>query len=187
MNNQANKNFIFVLLIAMTFFGCAKKDTATKDATKEEVQEESTSVSTTLSDEAKKAAQEHLVKDTPTVFFFFANWCPACRVFKPTLEEVEKKFTNVKVLRMDVDEQKDLTKSFKVTSIPTLFFFDKEGKFVESTTGGLANDVLIKQFEKINVETPAATTEEAPKEADKTATTEVKKEDSAPKTEAKKQ
>ncbi|MDX1920164.1 MAG: thioredoxin family protein [Candidatus Caenarcaniphilales bacterium] len=185
MNTTKNKNFIFVLLIAMTFFGCAKKETTTTETSKEEVQEESTSVSTNLPDEAKKAAEEHLVKGKPAVFFFFANWCPACRVFKPTLEEVETKFPNVKVLRMDVDEQKDLTKSFKVTSIPTLFFFDKDGKFVESTTGGLATDVLTKQFEKINVaatETEATTSTEAPKEGDKAATdatktTEVKKEE----------
>ncbi|MDJ0624891.1 MAG: thioredoxin family protein [Candidatus Caenarcaniphilales bacterium] len=148
MKEIFKKNILLSLLFSFALFGCGNKEATTTDGDSETGGAVSF-VSKSLPDAAKKSAEEYIIKGTSTVFFFYADWCPACRAFKPTLEEVEANFSNVKVLRMNVDEQKDLTKSFSVTSIPTLFFFDKNGEFVESTTGGLANDVLTKQFEKI--------------------------------------
>jgi thioredoxin 1 len=164
------KHFILPILLTIALTGCGNKQAQqTEGAQNGEATDEQTSsiISTTLPEEAVKASESYVNKGTPTVFFFFAEWCPACRAFKPTLEQIEAKYPGVKVLRMNVDEQKDLTKTFKVTSIPTLFLFDKDGKFVESTTGGLAEDKLAKEFEKIAVSAETATKTEVSTEAGK--------------------
>ena len=141
-----------VLILGLVLTGCNQKaaqENNTPDPNADNA--ESSVVSTNkLPDEAIKAAESQLVKGSPTVLFFFAEWCPACRAFKPTVEEAEAKFPNIKVVRLNVDEQKELTKSFKITSIPSLFLFDRNGKFVESTTGGLPIEKLKQEFTRID-------------------------------------
>jgi|GEM_PF-3021416 len=196
MITKNTKHLIWPVILTLALTGCGKKEAKTDTANTETqteaiTNEEAPAVVTSLSDEAKKAAEQYLVKGTPTVFFFHAEWCPACRAFKPTLEEVEGKFAGVKVLKMNVDEQKDLTKTFKVSSIPSLFFFDKDGKFVESTTGGLAVDKLTQEFEKVGKGTAeAAAADQKTAETtttETTTTTEVKKAEAPSKETAKKQ
>ncbi len=182
------QQFIYSTLLMLALTGCGKKqaqttetETTTETSTTEssaptENKGESSTVNAPLSEEGLKAAESQLVKGSPTVFFFFADWCPACRAFKPTVEEVEAKFPDIKVLRMNVDEQKNLVKALKVSSIPTLFLFDKDGKFVESTNGGLSSEKLTEEFKKISSNTGSGsttTTETKPEEpkADETKTT----------------
>jgi thioredoxin 1 len=153
-----NYKFIWPLALTIALTGCTKKSatTETTQNTKTETTEttasepDKTTTTTTLSDEAKKAAESYVSKGSPAALFFYADWCPACRAFKPTVEEVEAKYPNVKVIRLNVDEQKDITKAFKISSIPSLFFFDKDGNFIESTTGGLASEKLQEEFNKIS-------------------------------------
>ncbi len=182
---QRVANFVWPLILTIALTGCVKKDASTETTqttteTEAAATDSNAPVSTmSISDEAKKAAEPYLAKGSPSALFFYADWCPACRAFKPTLEEVEAKFPSVKVVRLNVDEQKDLTKAFKVSSIPSLFLFDKDGKFVESTTGGLTADKLKEEFVKIGGTEGAA----APKAAE-TATTAPAATDAAKTTEA---
>lgn len=154
-----NYKFIWPLaFVLLAVVGCNKKDASTTTTTDNSSEtaaapEDMTNsgiTNTGLSDEAKKAAQTYTGQGSPTALFFHAEWCPACRAFKPTLEEVQAKYPSVKVIDLNVDKQKEITKAFKITSIPSLFFFDKSGKFVESTTGGLAAEKLEEEFNKIN-------------------------------------
>jgi thioredoxin 1 len=187
MNHKAKNHLVWPLVLTLALTGCTKKnnqaettETATETETSATADQTAPVSNSALPAEAKKAAEPFLAKGSPTALFFFADWCPACRAFKPTLEEVESKNPSVKVVRMNVDEQKDVTKAFKVTSIPSLFFFDKDGKFVESTTGGLSNEKLQEEFNKVSTgaSAPAASTEvtKAPEATTTTTTTtEVKK------------
>ncbi len=182
MNQQAITKFVWPLIMLVALSGCAKKSATTETTTAPEAETDSSSVvnSVSLTDEAKKAAQPFLAKGSASALFFFADWCPACRAFKPTVEEVEAKSTSVKVVRLNVDEQKDLVKAFKVTSIPSIFFFDKNGQFVEATTGGLTADKLQEEFTKISSVGAVASTEVKPVTEEvkpEAATEEPKKED----------
>ena len=92
--------------------GCNKKDATTETATSPTAEtavapEETNNATGDLSEEAKKAAQNYVGKGSPTVLFFFAEWCPACRDFKPTLEEIEAKYPDIKVIRLNVDEKEE--------------------------------------------------------------------------------
>lgn len=64
---------------------------------------------------------------------FHALWCPPCRAFKAPLEELSQK-ENVKVYRVNVDENRALSSEFNVSSIPTWFIF-KDGKKVYNGNG----------------------------------------------------
>ena len=54
---------------------------------------------------------------------FYATWCGPCKMISPELERVE---SNIKVVKVDVDEHEDLARTYGVMSIPTLILFDNE-------------------------------------------------------------
>lgn len=64
---------------------------------------------------------------------FYADWCGPCQMLAPLLEELDKQ-TNVKILKIDVDELGSIAGEFRVMSIPTLIVF-KEGKMVKREMG----------------------------------------------------
>lgn len=72
---------------------------------------------------------------------FFAEWCMPCLMVAPVLEELAEKFKDIKFVRVNVDENKDLSSKFNITSIPCLVVF-KNGKEVERITGALPEEVL---------------------------------------------
>lgn len=73
---------------------------------------------------------------------FHALWCPPCRMFKGSLEQLSEK-NDVTVYRADVDSNKTLAGEFNVSSIPTWFIF-KEGKVVYTGSGYLPYEELKK-------------------------------------------
>ena len=72
---------------------------------------------------------------------FYANWCGPCKMITPELEKVE---SNIKVVKVDVDEFEDLAREYGVMSIPTLILFEN-GKEIKRTIGFIDRD-KIKNF-----------------------------------------
>ena len=69
---------------------------------------------------------------------FYANWCGPCKMLAPELERVE---SNIKVIKVDVDEFEELAREYGVMSIPTLILFE-EGKEVKRTIGFMDKDKI---------------------------------------------
>ena len=65
---------------------------------------------------------------------FWASWCGPCRMLSPIVDEVAAERSDIKVGKVNVDEQPDLAAQFGVMSIPTLLVF-KNGKLVNQTVG----------------------------------------------------
>ncbi|MBR0464442.1 MAG: thioredoxin [Clostridia bacterium] len=65
---------------------------------------------------------------------FWATWCGPCRMQAPVLEQLASQAPNLKICKVDVDEQEELAVQFRVMSIPTLVFM-KDGKPVRTEIG----------------------------------------------------
>ena len=71
---------------------------------------------------------------------FYANWCGPCKMIAPELERAE---SDIKVIKVDVDEFEDLAREYGVMSIPTLILFDN-GKEVKRTIGFIDKERIEK-------------------------------------------
>ena len=79
-------------------------------------------------------AQEVLQSEKPVLLDFWASWCGPCRMLSPIVDEVAEERTDVKVGKVNVDEQPELAGEFGVMSIPTLLVFEQV-KLVRQAVG----------------------------------------------------
>ena len=78
--------------------------------------------------------QEVLNSDKPVLMDFWAPWCVPCRMVVPLVEEIAKERSDIKVVKINVDEEQELAMQFGVMSIPSLVVM-KNGKVVNQATG----------------------------------------------------
>ena len=74
---------------------------------------------------------------------FWAAWCGPCRMLSPVVDEVAAELSEVKVGKVNIDEQPDLAAQFDVMSIPTLVVF-KDGKTVNQSVGVIPKEAILK-------------------------------------------
>ena len=82
----------------------------------------------------KNFNQEVLNSDKPVLMDFWAPWCGPCRMVVPLVEEIAKERSDIKVVKINVDEEQELAMQFGVMNIPTLVVM-KNGKIVNQVTG----------------------------------------------------
>ena len=86
---------------------------------------------------------EVLRSDKTVLLDFYADWCGPCKMVAPILEEISEEREDVKVCKINVDQQMDLAMQFKVSSIPLLVVM-KEGKVVNQALGYRPKDGILK-------------------------------------------
>lgn len=74
---------------------------------------------------------------------FWASWCPPCKMLSPVVDEVAEEATDVKVCKINVDEQPELAMKFKVASIPTLIVFT-DGVEVNRSLGFIPKNAVME-------------------------------------------
>ena len=83
----------------------------------------------------KENFQKEVVESEKRVLLdFWASWCGPCRMLSPIVDEIAEEHTDIKVGKVNVDEQQELAATFNVMSIPTLIVLDK-GQVVNQSVG----------------------------------------------------
>ena len=83
-----------------------------------------------------------LVNENEVVFVdFWAQWCAPCKQFSKIYEQVASQFPDIKFVKINIEEQKDLAKYFEIRSIPHLMVF-KEGIVIYSDAGSISESRL---------------------------------------------
>ena len=88
-----------------------------------------------VKDMNKENFQEEVVQsDKPVLVDFWASWCGPCRMVSPIVDEIAQERPDVKVVKVNVDQEQELALQFGVMSIPTLVVM-KNGKLANKTVG----------------------------------------------------
>lgn len=76
---------------------------------------------------------------------FWASWCGPCRMVGPIVEEIANERPDIKVCKINVDEQPELAAKFGIMSIPTLMVFEN-GKVVNQSAGARPKDAILSML-----------------------------------------
>ena len=87
--------------------------------------------------------QEVLKSDRPVLLDFWASWCGPCRMVAPTLDEIAAERQDIKVGKINVDDEPELTAQFRVMSIPTLVVMEN-GEKVDQALGYRPKESILK-------------------------------------------
>lgn len=77
---------------------------------------------------------EVLDSDKPVLIDFWAGWCGPCRMMAPVIDAVAEELNDVKVGKINIDEESELASAFKIMSIPTIMLVDR-GEVVNGVVG----------------------------------------------------
>ena len=86
--------------------------------------------------------EEVLNSDTPVLVDFWAPWCGPCRMVLPIIEEIAEENEDIKVVKINVDEDPELANQFGVMTIPTLYVF-KNGEAVNHRSGAMPKEQIL--------------------------------------------
>ena len=89
--------------------------------------------------------EEVLDSEKPVLLDFWAPWCGPCRMVAPILEEIAEERPDIKVAKVNVDEEEELASQFRVMSIPTLLVM-KDGEIVNQSVGARPKQAILSML-----------------------------------------
>ena len=94
----------------------------------------------------KNNFQNEIMDSEKTVLLdFWASWCAPCRMVVPIIEEIAGERPDIKVGKINVDEQSELASEFGIMSIPTLVVM-KNGKIVQQVSGARPKKAILEML-----------------------------------------
>jgi thioredoxin 1 len=89
---------------------------------------------------------EVLENDKPVLVDFWAPWCGPCRVIAPSLEEIAEEREDVRIVKLNIDDNQETAARYQVMSIPTLILF-KGGEPAHQIIGAMPKSRLVQEIE----------------------------------------
>lgn len=87
------------------------------------------------------------IKTGRVLLDFYAEWCAPCKMLSKQLEQYQTEVSDVKVVKVNIEEEQEMSMAFGVRSIPALFYME-EGKIVDQTVG-MKTVQQLKEFTKL--------------------------------------
>lgn len=94
----------------------------------------------------KSNFEKEVVQSEKTVLIdFWAGWCGPCRMLSPVVDEISEEESDIKVCKVNVDEEPELSQAFNVSSIPMLAVM-KNGKVVKTSVGVKSKSAILQML-----------------------------------------
>ena len=87
--------------------------------------------------------KEVLESEKAVLLDFWASWCGPCRMVSPIIDEIAEEPPEIKVGKVNVDEEDELAQKFGIMSIPSIFVV-KDGKIANSTVGAIPKNKILE-------------------------------------------
>ena len=97
--------------------------------------------------------EEIINSEDLTIIDFSASWCMPCRMLAPIVEQVADKIPEVSFYNLDIDENEEIAKRYRIFSVPTLVCF-REGKKIDSLVGLNSFDEVVEFVERCKTADP---------------------------------
>ncbi|AZL15515.1 thioredoxin [Rickettsiales endosymbiont of Stachyamoeba lipophora] len=94
--------------------------------------------------------QEVLSSSTPVLVDFWAEWCGPCRQLIPIIDEISNEVSNLKVVKVNIDENPNSPQNYGVRGIPTMMVF-KDGKLIDTKVGALPKSSILDWLKSHNI------------------------------------
>jgi len=99
--------------------------------------------------EVTDATFDQVIKDNPKVVVdCWAAWCAPCRMIAPTIDALAEEKPDIKFVKLDVDNNRQVPMKYGIMSIPTLLYF-KDGVLVDKTLGALPKAAIEARLAKL--------------------------------------
>lgn len=141
------KNKVVIVILCVIFVGSLfainrvlKKQEQNID--NKNIKEENMSVLEVMSDSFE---EEVLKSEKPVLVDFYADWCGPCKMLAPIVDAVAEENSDVKVCRMNIDENEELAVKYGIMSIPTLVVI-KNGEEVRRTVGVVGKEEILEML-----------------------------------------
>lgn len=91
--------------------------------------------------------KETLEADKPVMVDFYADWCGPCKMMAPVIDELAREYDGVvKIGKLNVDDNPDTARQYRVMSIPTIIIY-KNGEVVDTIVGVIAKNALKERLD----------------------------------------